>query len=180
MKIVIIDKVLAKVIYFDVEKEMIKGSVQDFLQKHGVNTLDCEWFIGRDSFPYVPIECHRYAIHKGDGSEVHETCKERLRFGSVYQREKDLKRRELEECATALKKHGELEDGGYETHFEAVKTVVAGYLYDEPCDIVVNAIRFADDLITIIGYDKNDPSTEHEIPASELFAGQLNEITQMI
>lgn len=181
MKIVLLDHINNKVIYLGVENEIIKNiDVKLWLAAQGYSPYDYSFLVGKNSYGHIPIEFHRYAIHKGDGSEVHETCDEMLRFGSVYQRVKDLKRRELEECAAALEKHGEFEDGGYEKHFEAEKPVVAGYLYDEPCNIVVNAVRFADDLITIIGYDENDPFTEQEITSSELFAGQLNEITERI
>jgi len=179
MKIVVLDSKNAKVIYLDVEDGMIDGYVDEWLEQHGYDIGHLEWFATKKQSA-IHVEFHRYAIHKGDGKEVHETCKEKLRFGSPFYREQDLKIREREECADALERRGEFVDEGFEKHFEADKPIVAGYLYDEPCDIVVNAVRFKDDLITIIGYDKNDPSTEQEIGAGELFAGQLNEITERI
>lgn len=178
MKIVLLDYANAKVQYLGIEQGMIDGQVDEWLEKHGYNLNHADWFALPADF--ISLELHRYAIHKLDGKEVHETCTERLRFGSPYYREKDLKRREHEECITALKERGEEEDGGFEKHFEADKPIVAGYLYDEPCDIVVNAVRAKDDDVYIIGYDKNDSTTEQVISADELFAGQLNEITERI
>jgi len=181
MKIVILDSKNAKVIYLDVEDEMVNDdSVYPFLKEHGYGDSGIYSWMAVPEVEYVPIEYHRHAIHKRDGKEVHQTCNERLRFGTPYDREKDFKRRETEECIAQLKKYGEEEDGGFERHFEDTKPIVASYLYDEPCDIVVNAVRCEDGNVTIIGYDKFDPSTEQEISADDLFAGQLNEITERI
>lgn len=181
MKIVLLDYRNIKVIYLDVEDKMIDCGVSKWLNKNGYDTSHYEWLAVKSTAnDYIPIDFHRYAIHKGDGKEVHETCAERLRFASPFYREQDLKRRELKECIAALKKNGELVDGGYETHFDGDKPIVAGYLYDEPCDIVVNAVRMKDDDVYIIGYDKHDPATEQEISVDDLFAGQLNEITERI
>lgn len=181
MEIVLLDSLNAKVVFLDVEDAMIgDGGVDEWLDNNGYSTYNYEWFAVPSE--YIPIEYHRYAIHKGDGKEVHETCTEMLRFGTPYKRVKDIKERERNECINALVKRGEQCNGGFEKHFnEENMPMVAGYLYDEPCDIVIQSVRADDDgYVELKGYDKNDPYSEQEFSASELFAGQLNEITEMI
>jgi len=180
MKIVVLDRFLAKILYLDVDDAVIENDdVEGWLRRKGYDPKDYPFFRTVDAQRNIEVEYTR--VVKNDlGCETHTECKEYLRFGSPYYREKDLKRREHEECIAALKKYGDEEDGGFEKHFEADKPIVAGYLYDEPCDIVVNAVRTKDGDVYVIGYDKNDPSTEQEISADELFAGQLNEITERI
>lgn len=184
MKTVILDSKNAKVIYLDVEDEMVNDdSVYPFLKEHGYGDPDIYSWMAVPEVEYVPIEYHRHAIHKGDGKKVHQTCNERLRFGTPYDREKDLKKREQEECLAALKAYSEKNGGKKVRDFDDNEhLVVAGYLYDEPCDIAVKSIGYNEtyESLALVGYDKNDPSTEQEISADELFAGQLNEITERI
>jgi len=184
MKIVILDSKNAKVIYLDVEDEIINDdSVYPFLKEHGYGDPDIYSWMAVPNAEYVPIEYHRHAIHKGVGKKVHQTCKERLRFGTPYDREKDLKKREQEECLAALKAYSDKNGGKKVRDFDDDEhLVVAGYLYDEPCDIAVRSIGYNEtyESFALVGYDKNDPSTEQEISADELFAGQLNEITERI
>ena len=52
--------------------------------------------------------------------------------------------------------------------------IVAAYDYDEPCDVVILAVRVSNDgRITIIGDEENDRGNEHEIDADDIFAGTL-------
>lgn len=179
MKIVVLDRYLGKVYYVDVDETLVKNDdVDGWLKDRGYDPKVYPYF-RTDVAKYVPIEFCRFIVGK-NGVEHRNHYYERLRYASPYYREKDLKRREYEECVDALRKNGEEIDGGFEVHFEADKPIVAGYLYDEPCDLVVNAIRMKDDEIYILCYDKNDTTTEQEVSATELFAGQLNEITEMI
>jgi len=180
MKIVALDRFLGKILYLDVDDAVIENDdVDGWLRSKCYDLKDYPYFRCSDAQRSIEVEYTRITKNS-HGGEHNEACKEYLRFGSPYYREKDLKRREHEECIAALKKYGDEEDGGFEKHFEADKPIVAGYLYDEPCDIVVNAVRTKDGDVYVIGYDKNAPSTEQEISADELFAGQLNEITEMI
>ncbi|MDE8712556.1 hypothetical protein PZH41_25265, partial [Phocaeicola vulgatus] len=56
--------------------------------------------------------------------------------------------------------------------------IVAAYDYDEPCDVVILAVRINNDgRITIIGDEKNYRGNEHEIDADDIFAGHIDFIT---
>jgi len=180
MKIVVLDRFLGKVLYLDVDDAVIENDdVDGWLRSKCYDPKDYPYFRCSDAQRSIEVEYTRITKNS-HGGEHNEVCKEYLRLGTPYDREKDFKRREAEECIAQLKKYGEEEDGGFERHFVDTKPIVAGYLYDEPCDIVVNAVRCDDGYVSILGYDKNDPSTEQEIFADDLFAGQLNEITERI
>lgn len=100
---------------------------------------------------------------------------------SVYDSVQEIKRREREELITALRLHGEQVPGGYEWHFEGNFPIVAAYDCDEPCDVVILAVKAdTDGNLTIIGDVKNDRGNEHEIFADDIFAGQIDYITQNI
>lgn len=72
-------------------------------------------------------------------------------------------------------------DDGYERHFEGECPIVAAYDYDEPCDVVILAVRVdKDGNITIIGDEKNDRGNEHEIMADDIFAGHIDFIISEI
>ena len=61
----------------------------------------------------------------------------RLKDFSIHASVEELKGREQEELAEALKIYGEKVDDGFEYHFEGECPIVAAYSYDEPCDVVV-------------------------------------------
>lgn len=93
----------------------------------------------------------------------------------------EIKRREQEELAAALRLHGDKVDDGYEWHFEGECPCVAAYEYDEPCDVVILSARVdKDGKLTIIGDEKNDRGNEHEIDVDEIFAGHLDFVTAEI
>jgi hypothetical protein len=95
----------------------------------------------------------------------------------------EVKSREKQELIDAVYKHGEAVDDGFEVRFEGDdKPVVAGYVGEEPCDVVVAAV-----LVTHSGYvylegcDKNNVFSRYkDIEASDIFAGHLDFITQSI
>ena len=92
-----------------------------------------------------------------------------------------MKHRDQEELATALRLHGVKVDDGYKWHFEGECPIVAAYDYDEPCDVVILAVRVdKDGNITIIGDEKNDRGNEHEIMADDIFAGHIDFIISEI
>lgn len=180
MKIVLLDSMNAKVIYLDVEDAMIGDDTEGWLGSHGYDKGRYSWFA--ITAEYIPIDFHRYAAGE-EGEENHARNSEILRFGTPFQREKDFKEREAKECVLELLKYGIHKDGTFTKRFEGdERPIVAGYFGDEPCDIIVNSVivDVGNWKITVIGCDKNDPSTEKEIPESELFAGQLSEITERI
>ena len=82
---------------------------------------------------------------------------------------------------SAIRQYGEKVADGYEWHFEGDCPIVAAYDYDEPCDVVILAVRVSNDgRITIIGDEKNDRGNEHEIDADDIFAGHIDFITSEI
>ena len=90
----------------------------------------------------------------------------------------EVKHREQEELAEALRLHGDKVDDGYEWHFEGECPIVAAYDYDEPCDVVILAVKVDNEgNFTIIGDEKNDRDNEHEIEIDEIFAGHVDFIT---
>ena len=83
--------------------------------------------------------------------------------------------------AETLRQYGESVDDGYEWHFEGECPIIAAYDYDEPCDVVILAVRVdKDGKLTIIGDEKNDRGNEHEIDVDEIFAGHLSFVTSEI
>ena len=105
----------------------------------------------------------------------------RLKDFSIYDSVQEVKHREQEELANALQRHGEKVDEGYEWHFEGDCSIVAAYDYDEPCDVVILAVRMdKDGDITFIGDEKNDRGNEHEIKVDDIFAGHIDFIISEI
>ena len=102
-------------------------------------------------------------------------------FVSIYDMVKDVKRREKEELVEALRQYGEDVDNGHEVHFEDECPIIAAYDYEEPCDMVILAVRVDDDdNLTIIADEKNDRGNEHDIDDEDIFAGQMDFITDYI
>ena len=102
-------------------------------------------------------------------------------FVSIYDMVKDVKRREKEELVEALRQYGEDVDNGHEVHFEDEYPIIAAYDYVEPCDMVIMAVRVdEDDNLTIIGDEKNNRGNEHDIDEDDIFAGQMEFITDYI
>lgn len=92
-----------------------------------------------------------------------------------------MKYREQNELKSALRKYGEEVDGGFEVHFEGEHPTVAGYLFDEPCDIVIDAARVdADGSLSLIGEDKQDRGEQLNIEPYDIFGGQLDYVTSNI
>ena len=105
----------------------------------------------------------------------------RLKNFSIYDSVQEVKHREQEELVSAIRQYGEKVADGYEWHFEGDCPIVAAYDYDEPCDVVILAVRVSNDgRITIIGDEKNDRGNEHEIDADDIFAGHIDFITSEI
>lgn len=93
----------------------------------------------------------------------------------------EVKHREQEELANALRQYGEKVDDGYEWHFEGECPYVAAYDYDEPCDVVILSVRLnKNSKLIIIGDEKNYRGNEHEIEADDIFTGQMDFITSEI
>lgn len=98
---------------------------------------------------------------------------------SIHAEVEAIKKREHEELIEALREYGEVVDCGYEYHFEGDSPVVAGYSYDEPCDITVKAVRVdKHGDIYLIGDDSS--VDDIDIPANEVFAGHLDCVTSAL
>lgn len=70
---------------------------------------------------------------------------------------------------------------GCKVSFGVDKPVIAGYLHDKPTDITITAVKITDDSKLIIyGYDAEVISEPQEIDPYDIFAGQLEYITDMI
>ena len=64
----------------------------------------------------------------------------------------------------ALRKYGTAVDGGFEVHFEGEQPIVAGYLFDEPRDIVIDAARLdSDGNLSLLGEDKEVRDGKYDI-----------------
>lgn len=100
---------------------------------------------------------------------------------SIHEQVKAIKHREQTELITAVRQYGTLVDGGHEIYFEDDYPIVAGYLFDEPTDIVIMAVRVdAKGYLSVIGEDKEYRGETYNIEADELFAGQMDYITSNI
>lgn len=100
---------------------------------------------------------------------------------TIYQLTQALKHREQEELKGMLCKYGEHVDNGFELHFNDEQPIVAGYLFDEPTDIVIMAARVsAQGDLTLIGEDKECRGESLDIDPDEIFAGHLDYVTSSI
>ncbi len=90
------------------------------------------------------------------------------------------------DCKTGEATHTKREagtevDGGFEVHFEGEQPIVAGYLFDEPRDIVIDAARLdADGNLSLLGEDKEVRDGQYDIEPSDIFGGQLDYVTSSI
>ena len=130
---------------------------------------------------FVPVQFHEYGICHSDGAELHFVRQGKLKDFSIYDSMQEVKHREQEALAEALRLRGDKVDDGHEWHFEGECPIVAAYDYDEPCDVVILSVRVdKDGDLTIIGDEKNDRGKEHEIDVDEIFAGHIDFIISEI
>ena len=165
MKIIVMDCANARIDVLNVPENMVGEDVELFLVEHGYSLNNISWMaVPAD---YVPVQFHEFGIDEENGKEVHE--------------QREVKHREQEELVSAIRQYGKKVADGYEWHFEGDCPIVAAYDYDEPCDVVILAVRVNNDgRITIIGDEKNDRGNEHEIDADDIFAGHIDFITSEI
>ena len=179
MKIIVMDSANVRIEVLDVPDYMIDGDIEQFLAEHDYSLNNISWMTAPIDF--VPVQFHEYDTDKENGEEVHTTRSARLNDFSIYDSVQEVKHREQEELAEALRQHGKKVDDGYEWHFEGECPIVAAYDYDEPCDVVILSVRVNRyGKLTIIGDEKNDRGNEHEIEADDIFAGQMDFITSEI
>lgn len=179
MKIIVMDCVNARIDVLNISENMISEDVEVFLVEYGYSLNNISWMaVPAD---YVPVKFREFGIDDENGKEVHEQRDARLKNFSIYDSVQEVKYREQKELVSAVRQYGEKIDDGYEWHFEGDCPIVAAYDYDEPCDVVILAVRVSNDgRITIIGDEKNDRGNEHEIDADDIFAGHIDFITSEI
>lgn len=179
MKIIVIDSANVRIEFLNVADHMLEDEIELFLYEHGYSLKNISWMAA--PIDYVPVQFHEYDTDKEDGEEVHTIRSARPKNFSIYDSVQEIKHREQEELANALRLHGDKVDDGYEWHFEGECPCVAAYEYDEPCDVVILSARVdKDGNLTIIGDEKNDRGNEHEIDVDEIFAGHLDFVTAEI
>ena len=179
MKIIVMDSANVRIDVLNVPDHMIEEDIEQFLAEHDYSLNNISWMAAPIDF--VPVQFHEYGICHSDGEELHFVRQGKLKDFSIYDSVQEVKHREQEELAAALKLHGEKVDDGYEWHFEGECPIVAAYDYDEPCDVVILSVRVdKDGDLTIIGDEKNDRGNEHEIDVDEIFAGHIDFIISEI
>ena len=66
-------------------------------------------------------------------------------------------------------------------HCEDEQPTAAGFLFDEPRDIVIDAARLdADGNLSLLGEDKEVRDGQYDIEPSDIFGGQLDYVTSSI
>ena len=179
MKIIVMDITNVRIEVLNVPDNIVSEDIEQFLTEHGYSLNNISWMAAPIDF--VPLQFHDYSICQTNGEVVHAARQARLKDFTIYDSVQEVKHREQEELATALRLHGDMVDDGYEWHFEGECPIVAAYDYDEPCDVVILAVRVdKDGNITIIGDEKNDRGNEHEIMADDIFAGHIDFIISEI
>lgn len=121
---------------------------------------------------------HKYDIDRKTGEATHTQREAELKDLTIHGQLQTLKHRKQDELKAALRKYGTGLDGGFEVHFEGEQPIVAGYLFDEPRDIVTDAARLdADGNLSLLGEDKEVRDGQYNMEASEIFVGQLDYVT---
>lgn len=179
MKILIIHDADLRIEVLDVANSLIKDDVELFLSQHGYSLNETTWFTGE--LVDVPVAFHNYKTDDETGEETHTCRNARLRDFSIHEQVQELKKREQDELKAAISKYGEYVDGGYEVHFEGEQPIVGGYLFDEPCDIVITAVRVNEKgYLRILGEDKECRDVQHSIEPDDIFGGHLDYVTSNI
>ena len=179
MKIIILHDADARIEFLDVADHLIGSDIEEFLTRQGFSVNNITWLAA--STDSVPVVYHKFDIDRKTGEANHTKREAELKDLTIHGQLQELKCREQDELKSALRKYGEEVDGGFEVHFEGEQPIVAGYLFDEPCDIVIYAARVdADGNLSLIGEDKQDRGEQYGIEPSDIFGGQLDYVTSNI
>ena len=179
MKIIILHDADAHIEILNVADRLVKEDIEMFLCEHGYSVNNITWMAA--NIDNVPVTFHDYGIIAKTGEELHLSKEYELKDRSFYDEVEYIKKREADELIKALHRHGKKVDDGYELHFEDNTVVIAGYLFDEPCDIIIKAVKVdKDGFLTILGEDKLDSSAVHEFDDDEFFAGQLDYVIELV
>ena len=101
----------------------------------------------------------------------------------IYDKVQAIKEEEQDILKQTLLRYGK-EEGGQKIYRFSDDTapIIAGYLFDNPCDIVIKKIAIDEDgnNLEIIGEDKEARGQELVINPDDIFAGHLDFITDEI
>ena len=179
MKIIILHDADARIEYLDVADHLIGSDIEEFLTRQGSSVNNITWLV--TSADHIPVVYHKYDIDRKTGEATHTQREAELQDLTIHGQLQALKHREQDELKAAIRKYGTEVDGGFEVHFEGEQPIVAGYLFDEPRDIVIDAARLdADGNLSLLGEDKEVRDGQYDIEASDIFGGQLDYVTSSI
>lgn len=95
----------------------------------------------------------------------------------------EVKSREKEELIDAVRKYGKAVKEGHMVEFgEDSRPVIAGYIGDDPCDIVIKSVLVTTNgHVYLEGFDKNNIFCQYkDIEPIDIFAGHLEYVTSSI
>ena len=157
----------------------LSGDIEEFLTRQGFSVNNITWLV--TSADHIPVVYHKYDIDCKTGEATHTKREAELQDLTIHGQLQALQHREQDELKAALRKYGTEVDGGFEVHFEGEQPIVAGYLFDEPRDIVIDAARLdADGNLSLLGEDKEVRDGQYDIEPSDIFGGQLDYVTSSI
>jgi hypothetical protein len=116
MKLIVMNCADVRIEVLNVPDHMLEDDTEQFLVEHGYSLNNISWMAA--PVDYVPVQFHDYGICQTDGEEIHVSRDARLKDFSIYESVQEVKKREQEELAAALRLHGEKVDEGFEWHFE--------------------------------------------------------------
>ena len=171
MKIIILHDADARIEYLDVADHLLGSDIEEFLTRQGFSVNNITWLVTSADHD---IDCKT-------GEATHTKREAELQDLTIHGQLQALQHREQDELKAALRKYGTEVDGGFEVHFEGEQPIVAGYLFDEPRDIVIDAARLdADGNLSLLGEDKEVRDGQYDIEPSDIFGGQLDYVTSSI
>lgn len=179
MKIIILYDADARIELLDIADHLVGSDIEEFLTGKGYSVNNITWFAA--STDYIPVVYHKFDINRENDEETHNQWEVRMNEFTIHEQLQELKRREQDNLKASLRKYGEEVGGGFEVYFEEEQPIVAGYLFDEPRDIAIDAARVdADGNLSLIGEDKEVRDGQYNIEPSDIFGGQLDYIISSI
>lgn len=101
----------------------------------------------------------------------------------IYNKVQAIKKEEQDILKQTLLNYGKKEGGQRIYRFSDENApIVAGYLFDDPCDIVIKKVAIDEDgsNLEIIGEDKEARGQELVVNPDDIFAGHIDFITDEI
>lgn len=101
----------------------------------------------------------------------------------IYNKVQAIKKEEQDVLKQALLNYGKEEEGKRTYRFyDDTAPIVAGYLFDNPCDIVIKKVTIDanGNNLKIIGEDKEARGQELVVNPDDIFAGHIDFITDEI